>query len=102
MPQQVIVSEGEQAPLLVRVARQLKILTSLEGMLLVVADAQQLVRLGPLRDKDSTEAWTKASGYIDEFTNRPFNVITLNPANAQLFLANHRRSVPALPLASSI
>lgn len=85
----------EDAPELVSVARQTKIISMSEGILLVATDARWLVWIGSLVEWDGTQACTTASDIIDALPARPFTVIIASPTIALLYFRKNLRFATA-------
>lgn len=81
----------KDASRLVRVVRQAKIPQRSEGISIVATDARELIQIGLLLEFARTRAWMAASGIIDAFSNRPFNVIVVNLPSVSDPLAIHQQ-----------
>lgn len=65
--------------------------------MLVATDRRGLVKIGAMLKWYSAQAWVTASGIIDAFPNKPFNVIVRSSTPAPHFTAKHRQIAAALP-----
>lgn len=81
---------AENAPCLMLVERQTKILPRCERNVLVSANTRDLVRIGILLQWDSTQPRTIRSGIIDALLNSPFNILFINPNNAPSSLTKYQ------------
>lgn len=80
----------EDSPHLERDARETKIPTRPEGVILVVTAARGLVQIGLQLKSNKTQACTSFSGIIGTFPNRLSHDIVFNPTNATYFMANQQ------------
>lgn len=97
-----LIAIEEDSAHLVRVAMQLNIPPSSNGIVVVTTDEKGLVQIGILLERYITKQLTKASGVINEFRNRPFIVMVPNPTNVPLSQTTQQGNSTAFPLPPAI